>query len=122
MALGAIAALKEAGKLLQVKVGGFDGSPDAVSAIKAGELQYTTLQPVVVCAKEAVDGADSLLKTGKTVAATPPRSNPDGAPGSDRPRRLAVKGSLRQRTALLTYTTLYTTNRRGQRARRQPSR
>ena len=33
MALGAIAALKEAGKLEQVKVGGFDGSPDAVAAI-----------------------------------------------------------------------------------------
>lgn len=39
MALGAIAALKEAGKLEQVKVGGFDGSPDAVAAIKAGELR-----------------------------------------------------------------------------------
>ena len=62
MALGAIAALKEAGKLLQVKVGGFDGSPDAVSAIKAGELQYTTLQPVVVCAKEAVDGAELVAE------------------------------------------------------------
>ena len=41
MALGAIAALKEAGKLSSIKVGGFDGSPDAVAAIKAGELQYT---------------------------------------------------------------------------------
>jgi erythritol transport system substrate-binding protein len=46
MALGAIAALKEAGKLANIKVGGFDGSPDAVAAIKAGELQYTVLQPV----------------------------------------------------------------------------
>ena len=33
MALGAIAALKEAGKLSGIKVGGFDGSPDAVAAI-----------------------------------------------------------------------------------------
>ena len=32
MALGAIAALKEAGKLEGVVVGGFDGSPDAVEA------------------------------------------------------------------------------------------
>lgn len=48
MALGAIAALKEAGKLSSVKVGGFDGSPDAVSAVKAGELQYTVLQPVAI--------------------------------------------------------------------------
>jgi ABC-type sugar transport system substrate-binding protein len=30
MAVGAIAALKKAGKLSSIKVGGFDGSPDAV--------------------------------------------------------------------------------------------
>ena len=70
MALGAIAALKEAGKLSTIKVGGFDGSPDAVSAIKAGELQYTVLQPVAVFSKKAVDEADRFLKTGKTGAAT----------------------------------------------------
>lgn len=68
MALGAIAALKEAGKLSKVKVGGFDGSPDAVAAIKAGELQYTVLQPVAVFSAEAVKQADSFLKTGKTGA------------------------------------------------------
>jgi erythritol transport system substrate-binding protein len=66
MALGAIAALKEAGKLDQVKVGGFDGSPDAVEAIKAGELQYTVLQPVAVFSEAAVKQADSFIKTGKT--------------------------------------------------------
>jgi len=66
MALGAIAALKEAGKLSQVKVGGFDGSPDAVAAIKAGELQYTVLQPVAVFSAEAVKQADNFIKTGKT--------------------------------------------------------
>jgi erythritol transport system substrate-binding protein len=70
MALGAIAALKTAGKLSSVKVGGFDGSPDAVSAIKAGDLQYTVLQPVATFSKKAVDEADSFLKTGKTGAAT----------------------------------------------------
>ena len=70
MALGAIAALKEAGKLSSVKVGGFDGSPDAVSAIKAGEMQYTVLQPVATFAAKAVDEADSFIKTGKTGAAT----------------------------------------------------
>lgn len=68
MALGAIAALKEAGKLDQVKVGGFDGSPDAVAAIKAGEMQYTVLQPVAVFSEEAVKQADSVIKTGKTGA------------------------------------------------------
>lgn len=70
MALGAIAALKEAGKLEGVKVGGFDGSPDAVAAIKAGEMQYTVLQPVAVFSAEAVKQADSFIKTGATGAAT----------------------------------------------------
>ncbi len=70
MALGAIAALKEAGKLSSVKVGGFDGSPDAVEAVKSGELQYTVLQPVAVFAKKAVDEADEFLKTGKTGASS----------------------------------------------------
>ena len=70
MALGAIAALKQAGKLSSVKVGGFDGSPDAVAAVKAGELQYTVLQPVATFAKKAVVEADSLLRTGKTGAGT----------------------------------------------------
>lgn len=70
MALGAVAALKEAGKLSGIKVGGFDGSPDAVAAIKAGELQYTVLQPVATFAAKAVQEADAFIKTGKTGAAT----------------------------------------------------
>ncbi|MFO1207763.1 MAG: D-ribose ABC transporter substrate-binding protein [Amaricoccus sp.] len=70
MALGAIAALKEAGKLANIKVGGFDGSPDAVAALKAGEMQYTVLQPVAVFSAEAVRQADNFIKTGKTGADT----------------------------------------------------
>lgn len=70
MALGAIAALKEAGKLSGVKVGGFDGSPDAVAAVKAGEMEYTVLQPVAVFAAEAVKQADKFINTGSTGAAT----------------------------------------------------
>lgn len=70
MALGAIAALKEAGKLDQIKVGGFDGSPDAVAAIKAGELQYTVLQPVAVFSEAAVKQADNVIKNGSTGVAT----------------------------------------------------
>lgn len=70
MALGAIAALKEAGKLSGIKVGGFDGSPDAVAAIKSGELQYTVLQPVASFSAKAVQEADSFIKTGKTGAAS----------------------------------------------------
>ncbi|MDQ6848728.1 MAG: D-ribose ABC transporter substrate-binding protein [Actinomycetota bacterium] len=74
MALGAIAALKQAGKLNHVKVGGFDGSPDAVAAIKAGSLQYTVLQPVAIFSKKAVDQADQFIKTGKTGAASEKQS------------------------------------------------
>ncbi len=70
MALGAIAALKEVGKLSSIKVGGFDGSPDAVAAVKSGELAYTVLQPVATFAAKAVDEADAFIKTGKTGAAT----------------------------------------------------
>jgi len=66
MALGAIAALKAAGKLDGIKVGGFDGSPDAVDAIRAGEMQYTVLQPVAVFSAEAVRQADSFIRTGET--------------------------------------------------------
>ena len=70
MALGAIAALKEAGKLKDVVVGGFDGSPDAVAAVKSGELAYSVLQPVAVFAAEGVKQADSFIRTGKTGAKT----------------------------------------------------
>ena len=68
MALGAIAALKQSGKLANIKVGGFDGSPTAVAAVKAGELQYTVLQPVATFSVKAVQEADEFLKTGKTGA------------------------------------------------------
>lgn len=66
MALGAIAALESAGKLGDIKVGGFDGSPDAVAAVKAGKMAYTVLQPVAVFAAEAVKQADSFIRTGST--------------------------------------------------------
>ncbi|MDC0434228.1 D-ribose ABC transporter substrate-binding protein [bacterium] len=69
MALGAIAALKEAGKLDGVIVGGFDGSPDAVEAVKAGEMAYTVLQPVAVFSKEAVIQADHYIKNGEPMVA-----------------------------------------------------
>lgn len=70
MALGAIAALKDAGKLDKVKVLGFDGSGDAVTAVKAGEMVATVLQPIVAGTKLAVQQIDAFLKTGKTGAAT----------------------------------------------------
>ena len=69
MALGAIAALKEAGALEGKIVGGFDGSPDAVDAVRAGELSYTVLQPVAVFAEEAVRQADHFIKNGELAVA-----------------------------------------------------
>lgn len=67
MALGAIAALKAAGKNAVI-VGGFDGSPDAVAAVRAGTLAYTVLQPITTLAKMAVDQANKFIKTKKTGA------------------------------------------------------
>ncbi|MEU6799391.1 D-ribose ABC transporter substrate-binding protein, partial [Nonomuraea wenchangensis] len=66
MALGAVAALKAAGLLDKVTVVGFDGSPDAIAAIKAGEMHATALQPAALGATSAVDQADQFIKTGKT--------------------------------------------------------
>ncbi|TNC63492.1 D-ribose ABC transporter substrate-binding protein [Rubellimicrobium roseum] len=66
MALGAIAALQEAGRLEGVVVGGFDGSPDAVEAVRAGTMAYTVLQPVAVFSAEAIRQVDSYLTTGST--------------------------------------------------------
>jgi erythritol transport system substrate-binding protein len=68
MALGAIQALKDAGKLAQVKVLGFDGNQDAVNAVKAGEMIATVLQPIVTGTKLTVQQADSYLRTGETGA------------------------------------------------------
>lgn len=70
MALGAIQALKDAGKLSKVKVLGFDGNQDAVDAVKAGEMVATVLQPIVDGTKAAMKQAQSFLKTGKTGADT----------------------------------------------------
>jgi erythritol transport system substrate-binding protein len=65
MALGAVAALKSAGLTKKVKVVGFDGSPDAIAAIKKGEMSATVLQPAALIARMAVDQADQYIKTGK---------------------------------------------------------
>lgn len=65
MALGAMAALKGAG-LGHVVVVGFDGSPDAISSIKAGEIKATVLQPAAYVARLAVDQAHALITKGST--------------------------------------------------------
>lgn len=66
MACGAVAALSGAvGN--DVIVVGFDGSPDAVDAIRAVALQATALQPAVTIALLAVDQPDGFIRTGSTV-------------------------------------------------------
>ncbi|MEU0804168.1 D-ribose ABC transporter substrate-binding protein [Streptomyces sp. NPDC005970] len=65
MALGAVAALKSA-KRTGVTVVGFDGSPDAITQIKAGTMRATALQPAALGAERAVEQADKFVKTGKT--------------------------------------------------------
>ena len=65
MALGAAAAVKSAG-IKGITIVGFDGSPDAVAAIKAGEMEATALQPAVLISQMAVNQADAFLRTGST--------------------------------------------------------
>ena len=64
MALGAVAALKAA-RLKDVVVVGFDGSPDAIAAIKAGDMYATALQPAALGAETAVEQADKFVKDGR---------------------------------------------------------
>jgi len=52
MAKGAAAALKAAGK--DIVVVGLDGSPEAIEAIKTGEMDATVLQPAVQMARESM--------------------------------------------------------------------
>jgi erythritol transport system substrate-binding protein len=65
MALGAVAAIDAAGKTGDIIVAGFDGSPDAVEAIKKGTLLATGLQPAVQISELAVEQADEFIKNGK---------------------------------------------------------
>lgn len=65
MAMGAMAALKAAGKQ-DVIVVGFDGSNDVRDSIKAGEIKATVLQPAYKIAQLAVEQADKYIKTKST--------------------------------------------------------
>jgi erythritol transport system substrate-binding protein len=66
MALGAVAAVEAAGLTGKVVIAGFDGSPDAVEAIKAGTLLATGLQPAVLISQLAVQQADKFITSGET--------------------------------------------------------
>lgn len=66
MAIGAIQALKAAGKdMKKVVVAGVDATQDALSAMQAGDLDVTVFQDAAGQGKGALDAALTLAKGGK---------------------------------------------------------
>ncbi|MFJ7752675.1 ribose ABC transporter substrate-binding protein RbsB [Peribacillus muralis] len=63
MALGAIEAIKAAGK--DIIVVGFDGNDDALKAVESGELKATVAQQPALIGEEAVNAAEKILKGDK---------------------------------------------------------
>lgn len=61
MALGAVEALKRADRLDEVVVGGHDGNPDALQAILADELTYTTFQDGETIGSQGINTAIAIL-------------------------------------------------------------
>lgn len=66
MALGAVEALKSAGKLEQVMVVGFDANPDAAASVLAGEMTATVAQNPKNMGALGVESA-LKLKKGETL-------------------------------------------------------
>ena len=62
MAIGAIQSLKAARKLDKVVVAGVDATPDALAAMKAGDLKVTVFQDAHGQGRGAVDAAIKLAK------------------------------------------------------------
>lgn len=63
MALGAIEAIKAAGK--DIIVVGFDGNDDALKAVENGELNATIAQQPTLIGEEAINAAEKILKGDK---------------------------------------------------------
>lgn len=66
MALGALQAIADAGKLGTILVGGVDATPDALASMDAGELNVTVFQDAAGQGGGSVQAAISLAK-GETV-------------------------------------------------------
>ena len=66
MALGAVQAIEEAGKIGQIMVIGFNGDPAAITAIKEGRMQGTIAQQPFEMGELGVDVAYRLL-TGQRI-------------------------------------------------------
>ncbi len=65
MALGALQALKTAGRLKGVAISGVDGVEDALQAIKNGEMAQSILQNAPAQAKAAYEAMKTILAGGK---------------------------------------------------------
>ncbi|POZ90897.1 ribose ABC transporter substrate-binding protein RbsB [Petrotoga sp. SL27] len=64
MALGALEAIKAAGKLQDIIVVGFDATPDALASVEKGELSATIAQQPYTMGEMAVEKAYEYLSTG----------------------------------------------------------
>ena len=62
MALGALQAIKAAGKIGKIPVGGTDGTHDALVSMEKGELNNTVYQDPVAQGEEAVNAAYLMAK------------------------------------------------------------
>jgi inositol transport system substrate-binding protein len=62
MAIGALQAIKAAGKLGKICVGGVDGTHDALESMGKGELNNTVFQDATGQGEEAVNAAYLLIK------------------------------------------------------------
>jgi ribose transport system substrate-binding protein len=61
MALGAVQAVEQAGKLKNIVVGGIDGNQDALASIKAGKMKATVFKNFWLQAYTAVEAAAKFL-------------------------------------------------------------
>ena len=61
-ALGVCAVLEESGLLGKIRVTGFDGLPEAITALSTGRLEVTARQPLDTMSRLAFDLAMGLLK------------------------------------------------------------
>jgi erythritol transport system substrate-binding protein len=66
MALGAINALEEAGRIDEVAVLGFDGNDDAADAVREGTMVATVLQPIADGTELAMEVLDEVIQTGES--------------------------------------------------------
>jgi len=68
MALGAIKAIEDAGKLGQIKVGGIDATPEALKYVKDGKLDFTVFQDAKGQGRAAIETAGKIIKGEKVEA------------------------------------------------------